>query len=143
MSLTGRPSSPPLALISSAQICLERRCALPEEARPPVNETLNPILIGSCATAGTVPAHAPTIVAANATQRRRRIAPSGSSFSEFMASLPVDRLLLVVVCCRTPMLRDLGLQFYSLADCAPTRPAACPPRLPTVESTFARGARRD
>jgi hypothetical protein len=66
---------------------------LPDEARPPVNETLNPILIGSCATAGIVAAHAPNVVAASAAQRRRRTAPRGSSFSEFMASLPIDRLL--------------------------------------------------
>src|SRR6478752_3037534 len=52
MSLTGRPSSPPLALISSAQICLDSRWALPDEARPPVRDTLNPILIGSCACSG-------------------------------------------------------------------------------------------
>src|SRR5215813_2041472 len=47
----GRPSSPPLALISSAQICLDIRWALPEEASPPVSDTPKPILIGSCACA--------------------------------------------------------------------------------------------
>src|SRR6476659_8488052 len=52
MSLTGRPSSPPLALLSSAQICLDSRWALPDEARPPVRDTPNPILIGSCACNG-------------------------------------------------------------------------------------------
>jgi hypothetical protein len=39
-------------LISSSQICFDSRCALPEEASPPVSATLNPILIGSCANAG-------------------------------------------------------------------------------------------
>src|SRR5262245_25210750 len=51
MSLIGRPSSPPFALISSAQICLDIRWALPEEASPPVSDTPKPILIGSCACA--------------------------------------------------------------------------------------------
>src|SRR5262249_51835309 len=51
MSLIGRPSSPPFALIPSAQICLDIRWALPEEASPPVSDTPKPILIGSCACA--------------------------------------------------------------------------------------------
>jgi hypothetical protein len=66
---------------------------LPDEARPPVNETLNPILIGSCASAGMVAAQAPNTVAANAMKRLRRTEPSRSSFSEFIDVLPLDRLL--------------------------------------------------
>src|SRR5947207_15237869 len=53
----GRPSSPPLALTSSTQICLARRLALPDEASPPVSETRKPILIGSAASGGAIALH--------------------------------------------------------------------------------------
>src|SRR6516162_7698557 len=47
MSLTGRPSSPPLALTSSSQIFCASSADLPLAARPPVIAMLKPILIGS------------------------------------------------------------------------------------------------
>src|SRR4051812_35494994 len=47
MSLTGRPSSPPFALTSSAQICVASRPLLPLTASDPVSAIENPIVIGS------------------------------------------------------------------------------------------------
>src|SRR5215469_7927978 len=52
MSLTGRPNSPPSALVSSSQIFIANNAALPLAARPPVNPMPNPILIGSTARVG-------------------------------------------------------------------------------------------
>src|SRR5262249_5289382 len=54
MSFTGRPSSPPLALMSSSQIFCASSADLPLGASPPVSAMLKPILIGSrvCADAG-------------------------------------------------------------------------------------------
>src|SRR6516164_11590471 len=54
MSLTGRPSNPPLALMSSSQIFWASRADLPFGPSPPVIAMLYPILIGSpdCAAAG-------------------------------------------------------------------------------------------
>src|SRR6516225_2893557 len=54
MSLTGRPNSPPSALVSSSQIFIASNAALPLAARPPVNPMPKPILIGSTARAGAV-----------------------------------------------------------------------------------------
>src|SRR5262245_66527340 len=88
MSLIGRPSSPPFALISSAQIYLDIRWALPEEASPPVSDTPKPILMGSCACAEK---SAPDNVTATATSSDIR----GRAFSAilvlhpFIASSPV------------------------------------------------------
>ena len=48
---TGRPSSPPLALTSSSQICIASSADLPLGASPPVSAMLKPILIGSAARA--------------------------------------------------------------------------------------------
>src|SRR3972149_11040229 len=47
MSLTGRPSSPPLALISSSQIFMPSSACLPLGESGPVSAIANPILIGS------------------------------------------------------------------------------------------------
>src|SRR6266540_4475343 len=47
MSLTGRPSRPPLALISSSQICMPSSACLPLGASGPVSAIEKPILIGS------------------------------------------------------------------------------------------------
>src|SRR5215211_4112118 len=69
MSCTGRPSRPPLALISSAQICLAIRWAFPDDANPPVKCTANPILIGSAACAMPIPAKA----SANKPPSERRV----------------------------------------------------------------------
>src|SRR5271154_6856486 len=67
MSLTGRPSSPPLALTSSSQIFCASSADLPLAARPPVIAMLKPILIGSpdCAAAPSA-AHATTAATASA-----------------------------------------------------------------------------
>src|SRR5215471_7438457 len=46
MSLTGRPSSPPFLLVSSAQICIASSPEVPLTASPPVSGMLNPIVIG-------------------------------------------------------------------------------------------------
>src|SRR6516162_10200501 len=56
MSLTGRPSRPPLALTSSSQILKASSPVLPTTANGPVNSMLKPILIGSTArAAGAAP----------------------------------------------------------------------------------------
>src|SRR6516165_9240959 len=54
MSLTGRPSNPPLPLISFSQIWAPSSACLPAPASEPVCAMLNPILMGSppCAKAG-------------------------------------------------------------------------------------------
>src|SRR6516162_249335 len=52
MSFTGRPSSPPLALMSSSQICMATSDILPLAASGPVSAIPNPILIGSAACTG-------------------------------------------------------------------------------------------
>src|SRR5262249_4489213 len=67
MSLTGRPRSPPLALMSSSQIFWASKADLPLGASPPVSAMLKPILIGSpvCATARPA-SSAPAISAASA-----------------------------------------------------------------------------
>src|SRR5271165_4804810 len=66
MSLTGRPSRPPLALTSSSQIFCASSADLPLAASPPVIAMLKPILIGSpdCAAA---PSAANAATAATAT----------------------------------------------------------------------------
>src|SRR5215471_2207046 len=63
MSLTGRPSRPPLVLTSSCQICMASSADLPAAASPPVSPMPKPIVIGSaaCATLAT------SMPAANAT----------------------------------------------------------------------------
>src|SRR5215472_6192081 len=66
MSLTGRPSNPPLALISFSQICAPSSACLPAPASAPVCAMLKPILMGApppCAKAG-VDAHAGEMSAA-------------------------------------------------------------------------------
>src|ERR1700742_4987457 len=47
MSLTGRPSRPPLALVSSSQIFMPSSACLPKPASGPVSAMPKPILIGS------------------------------------------------------------------------------------------------
>src|SRR5215813_3033392 len=67
MSLTGRPSSPPLALTSSSQILWASSADLPLAARPPVIAMPKPILIGvpDCAAAPPArPSDAATTAAA-------------------------------------------------------------------------------
>ena len=61
MSLTGRPSRPPLALMSSSQIFMAEQRLLAVGREPPVSAMLKPILIGSllCAEAGTGAAKSP------------------------------------------------------------------------------------
>src|SRR5215831_13397294 len=66
MSLTGRPSNPPLALISFSQICAPSSACLPAPASAPVCAMLKPILMGApppCAKAGA-DAHAGEMSAA-------------------------------------------------------------------------------
>src|SRR5215468_1313714 len=87
MSLIGRPSSPPFALISSAQICLDIRWALPEEASPPVSDTPKPILIGSCACAEKNAPDNVTAAAASSDSRRRAFSAI-SILHLFIASSP-------------------------------------------------------
>src|SRR5215471_2855094 len=87
MSLIGRPSSPPFALISSAQICLDIRWALPEEASPPVSDTPKPILIGSCACAEKSAPDNVTAAAASSDSRRRAFSAI-SILHLFIASSP-------------------------------------------------------
>src|SRR5215471_6719520 len=55
MSFTGRPSRPPLALMSSSQTCIATSDILPLAASGPVSAMPKPILIGSavCDWAGT------------------------------------------------------------------------------------------
>src|SRR5580704_18022964 len=67
MILTGRPSSPPLALMSSYQIFCASSADLPLAASPPVIAMLKPILIGSpdCAAAQSA-ANATTAATASA-----------------------------------------------------------------------------
>jgi hypothetical protein len=47
------PSSPPLALVSSSQIFMPSSACLPAPESGPVSAMEKPILIGSCALAGT------------------------------------------------------------------------------------------
>src|SRR5262245_6720187 len=94
MSLTGRPSSPPLALSSSAQICLDIRWALPEEASPPVSETLKPILIGSPVCARQTVGDA--IAASAMTIARAHVFRALFTIRRFMASSPGRRLLFFI-----------------------------------------------
>src|SRR5271169_1414430 len=69
MSLTGRPSSPPLALMSSSQICIATSDILPLAARGPVSDILKPTLIGSAALIGV----AANSSAATAADHARRL----------------------------------------------------------------------
>src|SRR5215472_18376172 len=65
MSVTGRPSSPPLALISSSQICMATSDILPLAASGPVSAIPNPILIGSAACTGEALANSRLAAASN------------------------------------------------------------------------------
>src|SRR5277367_1542138 len=87
MSLTGRPSRPPLALTSSSQIFCASKADLPLAARPPVIAMLKPILIGSpdCATARSA-ASATTATAAADT------APINDLNRDIIGFLPLGRL---------------------------------------------------
>src|SRR6185437_13716595 len=64
MSWTGRPSSPPLALMSSRQIMSAASTCLPMGATAPVKAMLKPTLIGSAACAAVASATAPNSTAA-------------------------------------------------------------------------------
>src|SRR5882724_6047523 len=61
-SWTGRPIRPPFAFISSSQIFIATSDDFPFAASGPVSDMLNPILIGSAASAGD-----PSPTAASAT----------------------------------------------------------------------------
>src|SRR5215469_16101964 len=65
MSFTGRPSSPPLALMSSSQICMATSDILPLAASGPVSAIPNPILIGSAACTGEALANSRLAAASN------------------------------------------------------------------------------
>src|SRR5579872_3565571 len=71
MSLTGRPSRPPLALTSSSQIFQASSADLPFGPRPPVIAMLDPILIGGpdWAWASAAARHAAAKIAAPASRR--------------------------------------------------------------------------
>src|SRR6266511_3194770 len=73
MSLTGRPSSPPLALTSSSQIFIATSDILPLAASGPVSAMPKPMVMGSAAFAGAPASEAAAIAAmttARATLRR-------------------------------------------------------------------------
>ena len=91
MSLTGRPSSPPLALISSSQIFMPTSACLPFGASGPVSDIEKPILIGSpCwAEAGT----AGSVKAAKAEARKPTVARRFAVIPGSMASLPAGASL--------------------------------------------------
>src|SRR5690242_9270044 len=71
MSLTGRPSRPPLALTSSSQICIASSDILPLAASGPVSAMPNPILIGSAAVAGIAAVSIKAAAASHRTPVRR------------------------------------------------------------------------
>src|SRR6185312_13580546 len=73
MSWTGRPSSPPLALMSSRQIMSAASTCLPMGATAPVKAMLKPTLIGSAACAAVASATAPNTAAAAKNVRTRFI----------------------------------------------------------------------
>src|SRR5471030_981785 len=75
MSLTGRPSRPPLALVSCSQICIASSAALPLGASPPVSAMPKPMVSGlPCAAA--VPA-------------RPAAAPATASFPNLRRSMSI------------------------------------------------------
>src|SRR5262252_3314108 len=90
MSLTGRPSSPPLALTSSSQIFWARRADLPLAARPPVIAMLKPILIGVPDCAAAPPVSAAAMTAATAAAASAELSLKRMSFLpyEFFAAAP-------------------------------------------------------
>src|SRR5215472_10826520 len=70
MSRTGRPSSPPVALMSSSQIFIARSADLPLADSPPVSAMPKPILIGSAVRAGAATAMAASAKVKPVTQAR-------------------------------------------------------------------------
>src|SRR6185437_10584641 len=71
MSCTGRPSKPPLALMSSSQIFMATSADLPLAARPPVSAMPKPILIGSAAWASRAAPPATSAAAAIIAAKQR------------------------------------------------------------------------
>src|SRR5437870_1269749 len=66
---TLRPSTPPLALISSTAISTAARYGPVNGAPIPLKELISPILIGPCAAAGDAPAASAVSMASVATKR--------------------------------------------------------------------------
>src|SRR6516162_7486331 len=94
MSLTGRPSRPPLALTSSSQIFCASRADLPLAARPPVIAMLKPILIGAPdwaaarSAAGAIAATAHTAQINDLSREIIAFLPPAFAFAELFVGVP-------------------------------------------------------